>query len=85
MTAPSTTEVQRPPMALYEVRTCHREIYRVEGDWIEQGDGWFTLWSDDRTLALRVPEADLRSVRRVDADEPIPVLRDPTVIIEESP
>jgi hypothetical protein len=61
----TTTVVQRPPTALYEVRTIHGEAYCAEGDVIEQGDGWFTLWADAGTVALRVPEADIRAVRHI--------------------
>ncbi|MET9517400.1 hypothetical protein [Streptomyces sp. NPDC002994] len=39
--------------------------YRAEGDAIEQGDGWFTLWADEMVIALRLPEADIRSIRAV--------------------
>lgn len=59
------TLVKRPPTRLYEVRTVHGQTYRAEGDVIESGDGWFTLWADQFTLALRVPEADVRAVRQV--------------------
>lgn len=59
----------RPPMTFYEVRTCHGEAYRAEGDVIEQGDGWFTLWADDLTIALRIPEADIRAIRRVNEED----------------
>lgn len=62
-------EVQRPPTRLYEVRTVHGEAYYAEGDVIESGDGWFTLWADQFTLALRVPEADIRAVRQMDQAE----------------
>jgi len=62
-------EVQRPPTRLYEVRTVHGEAYYAEGDVIESGDGWFTLWADQFTPALRVPEADIRAVRQVDQAE----------------
>lgn len=62
-------EVQRPPTRLYEVRTVHGEAYCAEGDVIESGDGWFTLWADQFTPALRVPEADIRAVRQVDQAE----------------
>lgn len=63
--------VQRPPARVYEVRTTHGGIYRAEGDVIESGDGWFTLWADFPTaaLALRVPEADVRVVRAIDDAE----------------
>lgn len=57
--------LQRPPTRLYEIRTAHGETYRVHGDAIESGDGWFTLWTDDATLALRLPSADIRVVRQV--------------------
>lgn len=67
MTEP--TQVQRPPTRLYEVRTIHGEAYRAEGDVIESGDGWFTLWADESTLALRIPEADIRAVRQVYPEE----------------
>lgn len=63
------SNVSRPPVALYEVRTCHSEAYWAEGDVIEQADGWFTLWGDAFTLALRVPEADIRAIRQVDPAE----------------
>lgn len=59
------TYVERPPTRMYEVRTTHGGAYRAEGDIIESGDGWFTLWADEFTLALRVPEADVRAVRMV--------------------
>lgn len=65
----SSTEIQRPPTRLYEVRTVHGEAYWAEGDVIESSDGWFTLWADQLTPALRVPEADIRAVRQVDPDE----------------
>jgi hypothetical protein len=65
----SSTEIQRPPTRLYEVRTVHGEAYWAEGDVIESNGGWFTLWADQLTLALRVPEADIRAVRQVDPDE----------------
>jgi len=61
--------VQRPPTRLYEVRTVHGEAFHAEGDVIESGDGWFTLWADQHTLALRVPETDIRAVRQVGEDE----------------
>jgi hypothetical protein len=57
--------VNRPPTAQYEVHTAHGEIYLAEGDVIEQGGGWFTLWTDELVAALRVPEADIRAVRQV--------------------
>lgn len=66
------TIIQRPPTRVYEVHTTHGDIYRAEGDVIESGDGWFTLWGNQFTLALRVPEADVRVVRTVvelDAEE----------------
>lgn len=59
------TLVKRPPARLYEVRTIHGEAYHAEGDIIESGDGWFTLWADQLTLALRIPEADIRAVRQI--------------------
>lgn len=62
------TLLKRPPTRLYEVRTVHGEAYRAEGDVIESGGGWFTLWADQFTLALRVPEADIRAVRQVSED-----------------
>lgn len=65
----ASTDIQRPPTRLYEVRTVHGEAYWAEGDVIESGDGWFTLWADQFTLALRVPEADIRAVRQVDPAE----------------
>lgn len=60
-----------PPARLYEVRTAHGEVYCAEGDVIEQGDGWFTLWADHHSgeLSLRVPEADIRAVRQTDLAE----------------
>ena len=61
--------VSRPPSRLYEVRTCHSGAYRAEGDVIESGEGWLTLWSDEQTIALRIPEADVRSLRQVDSYE----------------
>lgn len=63
---PAITSVQRPPKVLYEVRTRHGEEYRAEGDVIECGDGWLTLWGDQLTISLRIPEADVRALRRVD-------------------
>jgi len=61
--------VLRPPVRLYEVRTVHGEAYFAEGDVIESGDGWFTLWAGRSELSLRVPEADIRVVRQVDIAE----------------
>ena len=63
------TLVQRPPTRLYEIRTVHGEAYWAEGDVIESGDGWFTLWAGPYELSLRVPEADIRAVRQVDLAE----------------
>lgn len=61
--------VSRSPVRLYEVRTVHGEAYLAEGDVIESGDGWFTLWAGRSELSLRVPEADIRVVRQVDIAE----------------
>ncbi|MGW1949056.1 hypothetical protein ACWCRC_32630 [Streptomyces sp. NPDC001940] len=61
--------VKRPPTRLYEVRTVHGEAYHAQGDVIESGDGWFTLWADEFALALRIPEADIRAVRQIDIAE----------------
>ncbi|MFD4830114.1 hypothetical protein ACFWPV_09705 [Streptomyces uncialis] len=69
------TNVSRPPTALYEVATKEGDSFRAEGDAIEQGDGWFTLWTADSTLALRLPEGDIRYVRAVSPSEPDPVDR----------
>lgn len=75
---PEQGNVKRPPVVLYEVATNRPDggtfLYRVEGDVIEQGDGWLTIWGDALTVALRIPEADLRHIRRVDPDEPYPTL-----------
>lgn len=60
---------ERPPTRLYEVRTANGEAYIAEGDVIESGNGWFTLWADDSTIALRIPEVDLRAVRQTSTDE----------------
>ncbi|MFE7237170.1 hypothetical protein [Streptomyces sp. NPDC057580] len=77
----SSAAVARPPLTLYEVRTTHGEAYWAEGDVIEQGDGWFTLWASEMVMALRLPEADIRAVRSVtegereaelEADHPTP-------------
>lgn len=61
--------VSRPPIRMYEVRTVHGEAYSAEGDVIESGDGWFTLWAGRSELSLRIPEADIRAVRQVDIAE----------------
>lgn len=65
----ANVNVQRPPIRLYEVRTVHGESYWAEGDTIESGDGWFTLWAGELELSLRIPEADIRAVRQVDIAE----------------
>ncbi|WP_030917263.1 hypothetical protein [Streptomyces sp. NRRL B-24720] len=65
----SSAAVARPPLTLYEVRTTHGEAYWAEGDVIEQGDGWFTLWASEMVIALRLPEADIRAVRSVTEGE----------------
>lgn len=64
-----STNVQRPPVRLYEVRTVHGEAYWAEGDLIESSDGWLTLWSGPLEISLRVPEADIRAVRQADIAE----------------
>lgn len=61
-----TTLVARPPKAKYEIRTRDGSTYEAVGDVIEQGDGWFTLWADDMTVAIRLPEAELYVMRHVD-------------------
>lgn len=68
-TARPVAPVLRPLVRLYEVRTVHGEAYWAEGDVIESGDGWFTLWAGPSELSLRVPEADIRAVRQVDIAE----------------
>jgi hypothetical protein len=65
----NSAAVARPPLTLYEVRTIHSESYWAEGDVIERGDGWFTLWASERVLALLLPTADIRAVRSVTEGE----------------
>lgn len=69
--------VERPPTRTYEVRTCHNQAYCAEGDVIETRDGWLTIWADEHTVALRIPEADIRALRQLDdygdVDPPQPV------------
>lgn len=65
----SSSVIRRPTLTMYEVRTVHGDAYRAEGDVVEQGDGWFSLWTPDLILALRLPEGDIRAVRAVGEDE----------------
>ena len=53
------TTVRRPPAVAYDIRLHDGTTYHATGSYFESGDGWFTLWHDDLTVVIRVPEAHL--------------------------
>jgi hypothetical protein len=67
--SPTPLILQRPSTRLYETRTIHGEVYIAEGNVIEHSNGWLTLWADTGTVALRLPETDIRAVRHITDDE----------------